>query len=82
MHCAIRRWKIAFQAVCKLTQVVSRLFALLQGSLVYSFHPSSVVVGPMHDVLVCCLQIADEVKDYKKRNPSWHGPKSIKKRTG
>ena len=70
MHCAVR----------SLTN--SRSFTLFQGSLSYMPYLSGGVVGPMHDVWVCYLQIAEEVKDYKGRNPSWHGPKSIKKRTG
>ncbi|KAL0042838.1 hypothetical protein WJX79_001182 [Trebouxia sp. C0005] len=38
--------------------------------------------GHDEDYQKIALAIAEEVKDYKKRNPSWHGPKSIKKRTG
>ncbi|KAA6421823.1 MAG: SCO1 mitochondrial [Trebouxia sp. A1-2] len=38
--------------------------------------------GHNEDYQKIALAIAEEVKDYKKRNPSWHGPKSIKKRTG
>lgn len=38
--------------------------------------------GHDEDSTAIALVIAQQVKEYKSRNPGWHGPKSIKKRTG
>lgn len=38
--------------------------------------------GHDEDAVAIAHTIAEQVKEYKKRNPSWHGPKSIKKRVG
>ena len=29
-------------------------------------------------ILACLLQVADEMVAYKRKNPAWHGPKSVR----